>query len=152
VVWGSIGQDGSSWGIFGQRLDSSGSALGAEFQVNSYTSFGQYRPAVSHDSAGNFVVTWESYGQDGSEFGVFGQRFDSTGGMLGSEFQANSHTAAEQCKPALSHDSAGNFVVAWTSYGQDGSYNGIFGQRFGTLLTVGPGAGGGSKVRILEED
>jgi hypothetical protein len=31
-------------------------------------------PTVAADSSGNFVVGWQSYPQNGSNFGVFGQR------------------------------------------------------------------------------
>ena len=40
VVWesnGSSGTDTSSWSIQGQRYASNGSTLGAQFQVNTYT-------------------------------------------------------------------------------------------------------------------
>ena len=47
----------------------------SEFQVNSYTANQQYRPAVALEPSGDFVVAWESFGQDGSEGGVFAQRF-----------------------------------------------------------------------------
>jgi hypothetical protein len=75
VVWGSP-QDGAGGGVFGQRYDSSGSPLGAEFRVNSYTTSEQQDPAVGADPSGNFVVVWNSYGQDGSSYGVFGQRYN----------------------------------------------------------------------------
>jgi len=59
VVW--ISQDGSGGGVFGQRYASTGSALGTEFQVNTYTTGDQgYPVAVSADAAGNFVVVWNS--------------------------------------------------------------------------------------------
>ena len=42
VVWDSgPGLDGESYGVFGQRFASNGTRLGAEFQVNTYTYFGQ---------------------------------------------------------------------------------------------------------------
>ena len=62
---------------------------GAEFQVNSYTTGYQGFPAVASDENGNFVVAWSS-GQDGSGFGVFGQRFSAAGLPQGGEFQVNS--------------------------------------------------------------
>ena len=37
VVWMSDSQDGSSDGVFGQRYASSGTPLGPEFRVNTYT-------------------------------------------------------------------------------------------------------------------
>jgi hypothetical protein len=76
VVWYSRGQDGSLTGIFGRRYDATGTAQGVEFQVNSYTTSYQFNPNVASDAIGNFVVVWNSYGQDGDSSGVFGQRFD----------------------------------------------------------------------------
>src|SRR4029450_8469708 len=36
IVWGSLGQDGDAYGVFGQRYDANGVRRGAEFQVNSF--------------------------------------------------------------------------------------------------------------------
>jgi hypothetical protein len=48
-----------------------------EFRVNTYTTSGQGRTAVAADPVtGNFVVTWDSTGQDGSNTGVFGRRYN----------------------------------------------------------------------------
>lgn len=135
VVWQSSGQDGSDSGVFGQRFNSAGSPVGPEFQVNSYTTSYQRSPAVAADGSGNFVVVWESAAQDGSTSGVFGQRFDSAGIPQGSEFQVNSYTASYQSAPAVAADSLGNFVVVWNSRFQDGSYQGVFGQRFSSAGT-----------------
>jgi len=46
------------------------------------------------------------------------------------EFQINTHTSSDQKIAAIAMDAAGNFVVVWSSYGQDSNSNGIFGQRF----------------------
>ncbi|MBI3449986.1 MAG: hypothetical protein HY049_13860 [Acidobacteria bacterium] len=48
----------------------------------------------------------------------------------GFEFQVNTYTMGVQSGPAMSGDARGNFVVVWTSVGQDGDAGGIFGQRF----------------------
>jgi len=130
VVWDSFGQDGDSLGIFGQRYDTSGSAVGSEFQVNTYTTDEQQFPSLSHDASGGFVVVWESGGQDGELHGIFGQRYDASGSAVGSEFQVNTYTASEQDAPRVSHDSGGGFVVVWDSLDQDGEGGGIFGQRY----------------------
>jgi cysteine-rich repeat protein len=72
---------------------------------------------------------WTSFGDhDGSLEGIFGQRFSSDGGRLGTEFQVNTYTTGSQVVPAVATDAAGNFVVVWTSY--DGYFTGISGQRF----------------------
>jgi hypothetical protein len=91
---------------------------------------------VAADSAGDFVVAWQSETQDGSSYGVFGQRFASSGAPLGSEFRVNTYTANYQNRTAVAADSPGNFVVVWASDIQDGSGPGIFGQRFGPILPV----------------
>jgi hypothetical protein len=43
--------------------------------VNTYTTFSQNAANVAVDDVGNFIVTWQSDRQDGSDLGVFAQRF-----------------------------------------------------------------------------
>ena len=130
VVWTSNTQDGSGLGIFGQRFLASGAPLGPEFRVNTYTTGSQYLGVVASDPAGNFVVVWTSVGQDGPSLGAFGQRFAATGAPLGPEFRVNAFTTSDQALPRPAMDSAGNFVVTWISYQQDGSSWGAYAQRF----------------------
>ena len=130
VVWTSDAQDGSGLGIFGQRYDASGAPVGSEFRVNTYTTDNQGRPSVAADSSGDFMVVWQSAAQDGSGDGAFGQRYASSGAPLGPEFLVNTLTTGNQNNPAVAADAAGNFVVTWSSFGQDGSIDGIFGQRY----------------------
>jgi hypothetical protein len=105
-------------------------AQGAEFRVNTYTTDVQSRPRVAMDAGGRFVVVWRSYGQDGNNFGIFGQRYDAAGVLLGGEFQVNTYTTDSQSNPDLAMDPAGNFVVVWHSSTQDGDNRGVFGQRY----------------------
>ena len=132
VVWNSgyNNQDGSGYGVFGQRFNAAGSKLGSEFRINSYTTSDQVFPAVAADGSNNFVVVWASKGQDGSGYGVFGQRFDAAGSEVGSEFQVNSYTTGDQQWVAVAEGSSGGFAVVWSSFGQDGSRSGVFGQQF----------------------
>lgn len=130
VVWESGLQDGSYTGIFGQRFDGAGNALGPEFQVNSFTQYPQIRPDVVATDAGGIVVVWQSPGLDASDGGVVGQRYDAAGVAVGGEFLVNTYTFATQGDPAVAAGPPGQFVVAWVSASQDGSADGIFGQRF----------------------
>ncbi len=130
IVWGSNGQDGDQGGIRAQRYASTGSQIGSEFQVNTFTVGPQSGPGVAVDGNGNAVVVWFSNGQDGSSDGMFGQRYDSAGVTIGTEFQINSYTPGSQGGNAVATSAAGDFVVIWHSDGQDGSSTGIFGQRF----------------------
>ncbi|MCP4608325.1 MAG: hypothetical protein GY845_06390 [Planctomycetes bacterium] len=81
VVWDSkIDPDINEREIFAQRYDSMGEAIGDEFQVNTYIEADQKHPAVAMVQGRKFVTAWQSYGQDGSGYGVFG----TTGQMVGS--------------------------------------------------------------------
>ena len=130
VVFQSAGNDGDEYGVFGQRYASDGSTLGTEFQINTYTRGEQAGPQVCCDAGGNFVVTWESIGQDGSGDGIFGQRFASDGTRRGTEFLVNTYTRDAQSDAHICCAQDGDFVVVWSSYGQDGDSLGVFGQRF----------------------
>jgi hypothetical protein len=130
VVWQGQDQDGDSYGVFGQRYDRAGAAVGQEFRVTTYTTGAQLRPAVAADAVGNFLVVWASIGQDGDDSGIYGQRFDAGGAPLGGEFRVNSFTTTAQDFPAVAMDGAGTVVVWESAFGQDGSGRGVFGQRY----------------------
>ena len=137
VVWTSEFQDGggqgppgADFGVFGRRFSAAGAPLGAEFRVNTFTTFEQGLADVASDASGNFVVVWQSYAQDGNHRGIFGQRFSAAGAPLGAEFQVNTFTFFTQARPTVASDASGNFVATWSSQYQDGPSFGVFGQRF----------------------
>jgi hypothetical protein len=104
---------------------------GEEFRVNTYTQGQQILPNVAGTADGKFVVTWTSYGVDGSLGGVVAQRFDENGSKVGPEFLINTYTTQAQTQSVVGTDSGGGFVIAWTSApAQDGSGFGVFGRRF----------------------
>ncbi|KAB2963521.1 MAG: hypothetical protein F9K18_08475 [Thermoanaerobaculia bacterium] len=82
IVWYSVGSSGgdtSYRSVQARRYRADGTALGDEFQVNTYTTGSQYRAVVAADGPGNFVVAWASYGSsfsDTDRYSVQGQRFD----------------------------------------------------------------------------
>lgn len=146
VVWdsfGSGGTDASSFSIQAQRFSVDGAALGAQFQVNTYTTDAQRYPSVAADSAGNFVVVWQSLGSSGTdsdESSIQGRRFDASGVALGGEFQLNTYTTDRQELPVVASAGAGAFVVAWTSFGSGGtdtSYTSIQARRIGCVFCDG---------------
>jgi len=116
VVWQSYQLNGGD--VFGQRFDSTATPRGSEFLVNTYTTSTQSHPNVSMDAAGNFVVVWTSYGQLAAPFqgDIFGQRYNSSGTPLGSEFPINTYTTGDQLGAAVAVNDAGHFVVTWTDY------------------------------------
>ena len=130
VTWSSNGQDGSGYGIYAQQYNAAGVAQGGEFRVNSFTTNSQRFSAVAMDADGDFVVTWESANQDGDGFGVYAQRYNAAGVAQGGEFQVNTFTTSQQLRPTVAMDAGGDFVVTWSSSGQDGSDYGIYAQRY----------------------
>ncbi len=77
------------------------------------------------DSSGNFVITWMGSGEN-STADVYAQRYDVGGTAQGQEFGINDYTVDNQYEPSAAMDISGNFVIAWTSNGQDGSGPGRF--------------------------
>src|SRR5207253_1724895 len=96
IVWQSDGQDGSGWGLYGQRYNSSGLPQGSEFRVNTETSGHQVYPRIAMNSSGQFVVTWETFPLGSSPQDVHAQRFDPLGVPVGSEFLVNTYTDGDQ--------------------------------------------------------
>jgi len=123
--------DFSLYRVFGQRIDAAG-VSGDTFQVSSPKTASAYREennlSISMDGDNGFVVVWDRPDGSGSH-NVHGQRLDSSGAMVDSEFQVNSVTTGEQENPSVAMDHDGNFVVVWQSPGLDGETD-IKGQRF----------------------
>ena len=139
VTWqsrGSFGTDTDERSIQAQRYASDGTAQGAEFQVNNYTTGTQKAPSVAASSDGGFVIVWHSYGSpgtDSSDYSIQGQRFASDGSAMGPQFQVNSYTTSYQYYPAVAADADGDFVVVWTSRGSlgtDTAFESVQGQRY----------------------
>ncbi|NGX33260.1 MAG: hypothetical protein K1060chlam4_01322, partial [Candidatus Anoxychlamydiales bacterium] len=130
VTWTSSNQDGSGYGIYGQIFNGDGTKSGSEFLVNTYTTNWQVISSIAVLNNGNFVITWQSNGQDGDGYGIFGQVFNADGTKNGSEFQVNTYTLIDQKYSSVASLSNNKFVISWFSDGQDGSSNGIFGQMF----------------------
>ena len=63
--------------------------------------WGKLIRSYAMDAAGDFVVAWEDTSLDGSDWGVFAQRYDATGAARGAEFQVNAYTTGSQFGPAV---------------------------------------------------
>lgn len=113
--------------------------------------------SIAMDADGDFVITWTSYGQDGSgngygpgangENGVFARRFDKYMGDSSASttttdyevFQVNTFVQGAQQHSSVAMDSDGDFIITWESYqekptsgtGADSpSSYGIYAQRY----------------------
>lgn len=147
VVWqDENGADGSQNGVYGKVFNSSNTAVGSVFRLNTYTSDKQQDVSIAALTGGGFVATWSSFLQDGSHYGVYGQRFDATGAKVGSEFQVATTTTMEQELPSVTGLSTGGYVVTWkgrgtssTGYSQRYDYAQVFnadGTKFGSEFAI----------------
>ena len=136
VAWNSFQQDGSSWGIAARRFTATGEASGVEFMANATTSNEQVWPQVAVLSNTDFVIAWQSLGQDEEDFGVYGQRFGEQY-KLGGEFALHEKGEGVQSEVALA-PLGGGFAGAWQSCPalgsqeppQDGDGCGIYWRAF----------------------
>jgi hypothetical protein len=126
--------DGAGIGL--QIFDTNGKKVGNEIHADSFSSGTQSKPAISALDNGNFVVTWQSAGQESSGTGIYAQLFASSGAKVGSELHVNTYTTNNQYLPTITSLESnpyydGGFVVAWNSTGQEGYSNSI---RYFTFL------------------
>ncbi|MCA9706125.1 MAG: hypothetical protein KDK70_09780 [Myxococcales bacterium] len=118
-----------------------GVPLSGELVANATTADNQNLAVVEVANSGEYTVAWQSAGgQDGDSVGIFMRRFSAAGVALdAADVQVNQFTALDQQGPAIGMNAAGQFVLAWSSDGQDGSSTGIYARRYAaTGMPLGP--------------
>ncbi len=124
--FGSIGGE-VNVALYSTWIDSITGGSGAETLVNQTTTGDQKWSSVAIDAAGDFVVTWTSYGQNSSttDLGsgaaangndIYARRFNSNGTPASNEFRVNTFTAGNQEYSKVAMDAAGDFTVVWESF------------------------------------
>ncbi len=105
-----------------------GTAIGEQFIVNTTIEGPQQNPHVAMNNRGRFVIVWDSkIDPNINERDIFAQRYYNSGRPIGGEFQVNTFMVDDQKRPAVTMGQNRKFVMAWQSYGQDGSGYGVFG-------------------------
>ncbi len=64
IAWQSIGQDGSSWGVFQRQYRPDGAAETGEQIVNTVTSGPQIQPVIARKQNGDYAVFWSGTAAD----------------------------------------------------------------------------------------
>jgi hypothetical protein len=134
VAWVSEGQtyqtidDRLSVDIFARLFGPDGQALGDEFRVNTTTNVCA-NPAIIGSGKGGFAVAWSQLNPADltNSWDVFFKAFNADGGASGPEVRVNAYTAGGQYAPRLAAYGA-DYLAVWTSYGQDGSREGVYGR------------------------
>jgi hypothetical protein len=130
VVWAACTSTFCPAGLtFGQRFNAAGAKLGGAFRLDTFGAAAL--PRVASYPNGTFVTVWQSLNQDSNPgHGIYAQRFKVNGAKIGTEFLVNTRVISSQVTPAVAILKGLHFVVAWDSFLQDGSGNGIYMQRF----------------------
>lgn len=133
ITWSTT--PGSGYDVAGQIITATGAKVGSEFMVNTYTTSSQYCSSVAGLNTGNFIVVWQSAGQDPwGDYGIFGQLFDSSAAKIGSEFLVNTYYTKAQWRPTVHSFANGNFLVDWAC--EDGQTITAYQTWVGQLFTV----------------
>jgi hypothetical protein len=120
----------NGWDIFYRAFDAQASPRYLEVRVNAHASGDQFAPTIA-GRADEQMVVWSSVGQEGFLQGVYGRFVNATGGrLLTEELRVNTSTAAAQLQPSVASDSAGRFLVVWSTFvGGTASYD-LTAQRY----------------------
>ena len=133
IVWHGNGFDDDA-GIFYQRYDASGVAIGGETRASVSTTNSHVNASVDFDASGNFVISWSKL----ATVWTVGARQFTSAGVGGAELSVGSSSSSEI---AVMDD--GSFVVVWNDGIPD---HDVYGRRYdasGTAL--------GSAFRISDE-
>ena len=128
VVWQDNATDGDGFGISARRLGSSLSGEFGVFRVNQLGVGDQENPQVAILSSGATVFVWQG-GPTGMQ-DIYLRIASESGAFVTGDVLVNLYTDQHQAYPSVAALSGGNFVVVWSSYGQDGSFQGVYGRLF----------------------
>jgi hypothetical protein len=133
VSWGGEGS-GTPNGIFAKLYDAQGTAITFDLHIHTapLTNPDPRLPDVAMNAAGDFVVVWDD--GDLSGYAVKGRRWTFVGIPAGGPFPISA-TSLHAYDPRVTSDSAGNFLVTWTSeaiptLNLDGDGTGISGRLY----------------------
>lgn len=128
LVWQDNAADTNGLGIRAERLDALLNKSSLPFRVNATQAGDQEQPQVSILADGGAVFVWQ-----GGKFGfqkIFARFIGPSGTTFPTgEILVNTYTNEYQIDPSVATLTDGSVVVVWSSYGQDGSLQGIYGQR-----------------------
>ncbi len=127
MTWSDAnGLDGSGCSIAGQLYDSSGIAIGGQFQVNQDSYSSQQQPSVAAWGAGGFVASYPSCNSS-TGYEIVAQYFDAAGQLVDGTKEVSSAGNNSQYYPRISEVAYGDHVVVWTDHsGADGNSYGVF--------------------------
>jgi Ca2+-binding RTX toxin-like protein len=112
----------NGWDIKVQLLSGNGQPMSSPINVSTTPDAAQRVPAVTALSSGGFVVTWQS-AQAGVDhhLAVYARQFDASGSPVTDEILVGPASDAPQSGPSITSLNSGGYVIAWSSYTEDGN-------------------------------
>lgn len=136
VVWvsealreGAIPEDKTAYAaaIVARIYNANGVPEDGEFRLSEESVIAA-RPAIASISTGGFMAVWGQYAPlSTNSWDIYTRSFDSNGVPSNDAVVVNEHRYGDQYIPniaVLGNDA----LIVWTSLGQDGSYEGVFGR------------------------
>ena len=108
--------------VTAQRFERDGTALGAEFEVNSYAGFESDVTAAAN-ADGTVFIAWQQV----DALQIFGRAYDRDGNARGPEFRIDTAATGTKAFPVVASVAGGGFVAVW-QHASDVSV--IAGRRF----------------------
>ncbi len=123
VVWEDDSNRNGLFNIRTRAFGVDGLERFPQFTVNTSSRGQQLQPDVAVAANGDFVIVWQSDGDDDGLFQLEARGFAPDGIERIAEFTVNARSAGQQIDPAIAMDPDGNFVVVWAN---DGDGDGLF--------------------------
>ena len=115
VTWANTPLGGAH-DVVARTFDLDGGVItgSAASTINTFTTGVQGIPSVAKLADDTLVVTWSSFGQDGSGYGIYGQHLAANGVTpIDGEFHISTATSGDQLRSTVTALSDGGFAVAW---------------------------------------
>jgi hypothetical protein len=104
-----------NYAILSRAFDQNGAPVTSRVRVNLYDYSMQNMPDIAMTPKGDYVISWTTPYQDGSETAVYAKRYYSSGFAAGTEFRLNTLAAGYQDSTAVAMDADGDIMTAWTT-------------------------------------
>jgi hypothetical protein len=128
VVWQDNLADGDGLGISARRLDRNLAGVMSTIRVNEQAQGDQERPQVAMLKGGGAAFTWQSGALGFSK--VYARFMAADGTFHTGDLLLSSYAGGGMVDPHAAALADGSAVIVWSSSGQDGSMEGIYGARF----------------------
>jgi hypothetical protein len=115
--------------IYGRIFQNEDPTSGAEFIINNSANVCA-NPSVAGGSDGSYVVAWSQKDYQSprwNSWDIWGRAYPAPINAAGPTTAINTHLYGDQYAPQVSAFGT-NYLILWTSMGQDGSWEGVYGQ------------------------